>query len=42
MELNVTESLEKSILKPIYDQENNLNSDAFKKADELGADTGMF
>jgi hypothetical protein len=42
MELNVTESLEKSILKPIYDQENTLNSEAFKKADELGADTGKF
>ena len=42
MELNVTESLEKSILKPIYDHENGINSEAFKKADELGADTGKF
>ena len=42
MELNVTESLEKSILKPIYDHENTLNSEAFKKADELGANTGKF
>ena len=42
MELNVTESLEKSILKPIYDHENGINSEAFKKADEIGADTGKF
>jgi hypothetical protein len=42
MELNVTESLEKSILRPIYNQENQINSEAFKKADELGADTGKF
>ena len=42
MDLTLTESLENSILKPIYDHENTLNSDAFKKADESGADTGPF
>ena len=42
MDLTLTESLENSILKPIYDHENTLNSDAFKKADESGADTASF
>ena len=42
MELNITESLEKSILEPIYTHQNTLESEAFKKVDEKGLDTGKF
>ena len=42
MELNITESLEESVLKPIYTHQNTLESEAFKKVDEKGLDTGKF
>nr|BAR32409.1 hypothetical protein [uncultured Mediterranean phage uvMED] len=42
MELNITENLEKSVLLPLYTQENELNSDGMSAAEKLGLDTGNF
>tara|TARA_R110000823_G_scaffold43020_1_gene112334 strand:- start:3054 stop:4781 length:1728 start_codon:yes stop_codon:yes gene_type:complete len=42
MELTVTSNLQKSVLEPLYTQQNTVNSNAFKQAQENSLDTSKF
>ena len=41
MELTVTSNLQKSVLEPLYTQQNTVNSNAFKQAQENSLDTSI-